>query len=119
MTDELPPYISVHDVRHVAEAITVLFDTEDGLTYEDLARAALVAYYAARSDLFKNPSLMSLVIASLTKRLGGKVKIQQHELDHAAQSALHSRMDETETPATLDLMLSSIITLPDEARTIQ
>lgn len=115
MTEQLPPYISVNDVRHVAECIKEL----EGVTWEDIARASLIAYYAPRSELFKNPALMSLVISCLVKRLGGKVKVSQDELDHAAGSALHSRFDESVEPNTIDLLLSSLIPVSDEPRTIQ
>lgn len=114
MPDDLPPYISPNDVKHVAEYIKGL----EGVTWEELARASLIAYYAPRSDLFKNPALMSLVISCLVKRLGGKVKVSQDELDHAAGSALHTRVDESVTPATIDLLLSSLIPVSDEPKTI-
>ena len=119
MTDKLPPYISANDVRHVAEAVRALFDAGLDPDYEDLARACLVAYYAPRSDLFKNPAMMSIVISCLVKRLGGKVKVTQEELDHAAGSALHSRVDETQVPPAIDLLLSSLIPVSNEPRSIQ
>ena len=113
--DKLPYYLAPQDVRLVANVIK---DLPTGFTWEDLARAALIAHYAPRSDLFRNPLLMTKVIAALTKRLGTKVVITDDELEAMANQTISSRVDESVIPNELHLQTSSLIPVSDEPRSI-
>ncbi len=110
----LPPYISMNDVRKVTEAMGTADMEACGLEWDVLATIALTAYYEGRSELFKNPAAMAQVIACLVKRLGGKVKITQDEIDLITEYTLNSRVNQDD--GALDLMTSSIIQVSDEAR---
>ena len=69
-------------------------------------------------SLQENPGIMLGLIACLVNRLGGKVRVTQYELDDIIREFdLHSRLVQNpdgSNSTAFDLMVSSLVSIPDE-----